>query len=139
MLIRGFGIYNKLGPSMNPAYISLLGLVFDIIGACLMAADFFWPFKGQTVIDIGDSGAINGGSNVITNPDAISHAASNKKVIHGGLALLVLGFVLQGAGTWLSAQPSRSPSIPIGVTSQQAKSSAIEDKAQRQDSSKSAR
>jgi len=83
-------------------HISIAGLVLDILGAGFLAVDFFHPFRGQTIKDVG-SGAINGGAHLVVNPDAIAHANKNRVFILIGLSLLFLGFVLQGIGTWLSS------------------------------------
>ncbi len=86
---------------MNPTYVAIAGLVFDIFGALLLAVDYFRPYRGMLVKDIG-SGAINGGAHIVENPDAISHATKNRKVFLAGLILLFAGFLFQMIGALMS-------------------------------------
>lgn len=98
---------------MNPSYMSFAGLVIDVIGAIFLAIDFLRPFSGTTTIDVGDAGAINGGTRLIVNRAAIAHANLNRKFILAGLVLLAFGFMLQAAGTLMSSGKSSPSEVEV--------------------------
>ncbi len=86
---------NLIGPTITTA-----GLLCDIVGAALVAVEVVKVFRGPTTIDIGGSGAINGGFIPKANPDFEKHEKGKRLFMKWGLGILLLGFVLQGVGTW---------------------------------------
>lgn len=84
-----------------PAIVTTIGLVCDIFGALLVANEVVRVFKGSVTIDIGDSGCLNGSSELILNPEFERHEQKKRYIMKWGLLFLLLGFVLQGIGTWL--------------------------------------
>lgn len=87
--------------NLTPQIVTSIGLLCDIAGAWLVAIEVFRVFRGPTTIDIGDSGAINGGFIPASNPMFEKHEKKKHLFMWCGLALLLIGFVLQGVGAWL--------------------------------------
>ena len=85
---------------MSAAIIATVGLILDIVGALLVANEVVRVFRGPTTVDIGDSGTINGGFIASANPAFQAHERKKRRIMALGLALLLLGFVLQGVAAW---------------------------------------
>ena len=85
---------------MTPQIITTSGLICDIVGAWLVAIEVVRVFRGPTTIDIGDSGAINGGFIPKPNPEYEKHESKKRCIMTFGLFFLTAGFVLQILGTW---------------------------------------
>ena len=90
---------------MKPQVITMVGLVFDIVGALLVANEVVRVFRGPTTIDIGHSGCIGGGFIPKANPEFEQHEKKKRRTMAWGLAFLLIGFILQIVGTWLSSTP----------------------------------
>lgn len=92
-----------------PAIVTTAGLVCDIVGALLVANEVIRVFNGPTTIDVAAQDFWDGASKLIPNPGFAEHEHKKRQYMKWGLALLVVGFILQGIGTWLpiwSAPPS---------------------------------
>lgn len=86
---------NLIGPA-----ITTVGLLCDIVGAVLVAIEVVRVFRGPTTIDIGGSGTVGGGFIPKANPDFEKHEKEKHRIMWWGLGMLLLGFTLQGVGTW---------------------------------------
>lgn len=84
-----------------PQIVTSIGLICDIVGAWLVAIEVIRVFRGPITIDVGGSGAINGGFIPAPNPAFEKHEKKKRLFMWYGLALLSVGFVLQGVGAWL--------------------------------------
>ncbi len=87
--------------NLAPQIITSIGLICDIVGACLVAVEVVLVFRGPATIDVGDSGAVNGGFIPVPNPKFEKHEKEKRLFMKWGLAFLLVGFVLQGVGAWL--------------------------------------
>lgn len=87
---------------MLSAWVTTLGLICDIFGAVLVANEVVRVFRGPVAIDTGDAGCIGGNTHVVPNPEFEIHERRKRRIMKWGLVFLLLGFVLQGVGTWLS-------------------------------------
>jgi len=88
--------------NITPVVITTIGLVFDILGALLVANEVVRVFEGSVAIDIGDSGCLNGSARVVPNPRFVLHEEKKRQIMKYGLVFLLIGFVLQGVGAWLA-------------------------------------
>jgi hypothetical protein len=88
------------GGIMISQLIISAGLGCDIVGAFLVANEVVRVFSGPTTIDTGDTGTINGGFIPAPNPDFKRHEKRKRLIMGWGLTLLVIGFLLQGLGSW---------------------------------------
>lgn len=105
--------------SVLPAIVTTIGLVCDIAGALLVANEVVRIFRGPATIDVGDAGCINGSTRIVPNPDFEAHEQKKRLYMKWGLALLVVGFILQGLGTWLSiwyAAPASASTTQVAAT-----------------------
>lgn len=84
-----------------PAIVITTGLVCDIVGALLVANEVVRVFNGPTTIDIAILDFWNGESKLVPNPKFDEHEYKKRRYMKWGLAFLVVGFILQGIGTWL--------------------------------------
>ena len=112
--------------STFPAIVTTAGLVCDIVGALLVANEVVRVFSGPTTIDIGNNDQWKGETNFVQNPAFEVHEEKKRRYMKWGLALLIIGFVLQGLGTWLpiwcaaptsatttqATSESRKPNLP---------------------------
>lgn len=83
-------------------FVTSIGLICDIVGALLVANEVVRIFKGPATIDVGDAGCFNGSTNIVSNPQFEEHERRKRKIMKWGLSFLLVGFILQGVGTWLS-------------------------------------
>jgi len=90
----------QISPLLSPI-ITSAGLVCDILGALLVANEVVRVFRGPATIDVGDAGSINGSTRLVPNPKFEEHERKKRKIMALGLGLLLVGFVLQGVGSWL--------------------------------------
>lgn len=95
-----------------PAIVTTIGLVCDIVGALLVANEVVSVFNGPATIDVGDAGSINGSTRLVPNPEFEAHEKRKRKIMKCGLGLLLVGFLLQGIGTWLSYLLPQAPVVP---------------------------
>lgn len=87
--------------SIAPQIITTIGLIFDIVGALLVANEVVRVFRGPTTIDTGGIGYMgSNGFKPEPNPDFEKHESTKRQIMKIGLMFLVLGFVMQGVGTW---------------------------------------
>lgn len=84
-----------------PPIITSAGLVCDILGALLVANEVVRVFQGPATIDVGDAGCFSGSTRLVPNPKFEEHERKKRKFMAWGLGLLLLGFVLQGVGSWV--------------------------------------
>ena len=77
-----------------PQIITTVGLFFDIVGAWLVAAEVYKTYEGPIVT----SGWDNIGNK---DPEYDEYEKGKIKTMRWGLYALVIGFILQGIGTWL--------------------------------------
>lgn len=77
-----------------PQIITTLGLVFDIVGAWLVAAEVYKTYEGPLVM--GTWGGIGN-----KDPEYAEYEKGKIKTMKWGLYALIIGFILQGIGTWL--------------------------------------
>ena len=82
-------------------YVNTLGLVCDMVGACLLAYEIVRTNKHPQIIDNGDAGALNGGTNLITNPAYEQYENRKHRYMWGGMLSLLVGFGLQIYATWM--------------------------------------
>lgn len=102
-----------------PAVVTSIGLLCDIVGALLVANEVVRVFNGPATIDVGDAGCFAGSTQLVPNPKFEAHEIKKRKIMKWGLGLLLVGFFLQGVGTWLpyalpqiSSTPNCSESQP---------------------------
>jgi hypothetical protein len=84
-----------------PAIVTTVGLACDIVGALLVANEVVRVFNGPATIDVGDAGCYNGSTRLVPNPKFEAHEQKKRRYMKWGLSLLIVGFVLQGLGSWL--------------------------------------
>lgn len=99
-----------------PAIVTTAGLVCDIAGALLVANEVVRVFNGPATIDVGDAGCFNGNTKLVTNPNFEAHEQKKRRYMKWGLVLLLVGFILQGIGTWLPSLTAQSSAAPIQAT-----------------------
>jgi hypothetical protein len=85
---------------MTAQIITTIGIVFDIIGAILVANEVVRVFRGPTTIDIGGSGNLDGMFIPKPNPEFEAHEEKKRIIMKWGLCLLIIGFLFQAIGTW---------------------------------------
>lgn len=77
-----------------PQTITTIGLIFDIVGAWLVAAEVYKTYEGPLV----GAGWGSGGNKA---PEYAKYEKGKIQTMRYGLYALLLGFILQGVGTWL--------------------------------------
>jgi hypothetical protein len=87
---------------MVPQIITTVGLVCDIVGALLVANEVVRVFRSATTIDTGGAGYFGGTFKPAPNPEFERHESRKRNIMKFGLGFLIVGFVLQGVGTWWS-------------------------------------
>lgn len=77
-----------------------IGLLCDIVGAVLVANEVVRVFRGPTTINVAGMRAWDGEFTAGANPEFETHEKRKRKIMGWGLVLLIIGFLLQGLGTW---------------------------------------
>jgi len=102
--------------STFPAIVTTIGLACDIVGALLVANEVVRVFAGPATIDVGNAGCWDGNTKLVPNPEFEAHEQKKRRYMKWGLALLVIGFILQGLGTWLPIWSSAPNSVAPALT-----------------------
>lgn len=84
---------------MTPYIVSTTGLLFDILGAFLVAIEVVKQYEGEQFRNIGVLSDLNG--KPLKTPEFESWEFSKYKYMKIGLSCLSIGFILQGIGLWL--------------------------------------
>jgi hypothetical protein len=90
---------NALGTQQQ--YANTLGLICDMVGACLLAYEIIKTNRHPQTIDTGAAGAINGSTNLITNPAYEQYEKRKHCFMWIGMLFLLAGFGLQIYATWI--------------------------------------
>lgn len=77
------------------------GLLFDLIGAAFLAYEIVKVNIHEPTIDVGDAGALNGGTRLITNPLYEKSEKRKLRYMRIGMFFFVVGFLLQMLATWI--------------------------------------